>query len=435
MPEFLFMGIFLLAAIGFGNFIPGPARADVANHIVINEVSIDSVSGTGGTEDDWVELYNPTDEVVDVSGWSVQKTAGSGGSLVKVILSGAIQARGYLLIVRNGVATNQELISSADFLASNSFSLSSGNTVYLLNNNDDLDSLSDPNIVDMVGFGQTYFYEGSAFPSIPEGKSIARVPDGEDTNKNSIDFQVQNESTPTSAKDSAAGNNENGLGGTVLLTATLDAAPIRNIASNGAQVVFSINTVGNAQVKYGPTSSYGSATNLESVAANVSKTVSLSGLSCDTTYHYAVYAENSAGTENDQSVDGIFTTLPCGIRLDSLEMTRSSAKANDQYGNGWEWEFNITVWSMTEDSLKVKFDRWSGVNSLDAASNMQYSVDDGATWTSIDTNGSYPSTGVDISDVDESLEIGRQVRIIVRMKVPLGTFAGYYSSSYGILTE
>lgn len=434
MPEFLFMGIFLLAAIGFGNFIPEPASADVADHVVINEISIDSVSGTGGTEDDWVELYNPTDEPVDVSGWSVQKTAGSGGSLVKVILSGTIPAQGYFLIVRNGSATNEDLKASADMLAATSFSLSAGNSVYLLNNNDDVISVSDENIVDLAGFGQTYFYEGVApVPSIPEGKSVARIPAGEDTDQNSVDFKVQDEPTPTSAK--ATPSAENGIGGTVLLTVTSDATPIRNITANSAQVVFAVNTASNAQIKYGPTSSYGGATNLESVSANVSKTVNLSGLSCAATYHYAVYAENSAGTESDQTADGTFTTLPCGIRLDSLEMTKTSAKANDQYGNGWEWEFDITVWSMEEDSLKMKFARWSGASPLDAAANMQYSVDGGATWMNIEANGSYPSVGLDISEIDESSDSGRQVRVLARMKVPFGTPAGYYSSNYGILTE
>ena len=41
--------------------------------ILITEVQIDSIVGTGGTNDDWVELYNPNGSDVSLKGWSVQK--------------------------------------------------------------------------------------------------------------------------------------------------------------------------------------------------------------------------------------------------------------------------------------------------------------------------------------------------------------------------
>jgi len=434
MPGFLLLGIFLLAIIAMGGFGTKEVRAVSADHVVVNEVSIDSVVGSGGTDDDWVELYNPTDHAINLTGWSIQKTAGTGSSLVKVPLSGSIPAEGYFLIVRNGAATAASLVAKADVLASNSFSLSQNNIVYLVSTSTNITNSTDLNIVDFVGFGTASYFEGSAAaPIIPEAKSIARIPAGADTNQNSVDFQVQDTPTPTNAAASGSGTND--LGGTVLLTITPDDVPAQNITANSAQIFFQTNAASNALIKYGLSSAYGNSTAPEAVTANTPKTISFSGLTCAADYHYAIYAENSGATENDQTADDVFTTLPCGITVNPIVMTKKKAKADNQYADGWQWEFNITAWNLAETSLKMKFDQWSGAGVLAAAANMQYSVDNGANWVDITANGVYPTIGANISSIDNDAAAGRQVKILVRMKVPFGTAAGYYSSNYGILTE
>jgi hypothetical protein len=113
---------------------------------------------------------------------------------------------------------------------------------------------------------------------------------------------------------------------------------------------------------------------LEAISVSTVETIAMDGLTCDTTYHYAVYAENSTGAESDQTEDATFNTLPCGIVIDSLVMTKTSARADDQYSDGWQWEFNITVWDLLETSLKMKFDQWGGAGILNTGGNMQYSV-------------------------------------------------------------
>ena len=115
-------------------------------------------------------------------------------------------------------------------------------------------------------------------------------------------------------------------------------------------------------------------------------------------------------------------------------MTRASAKANNVYGDGWEWEFNLTVWNLSETSLKMKFDQWTGNGTVNAGSNMQFSVNNKATWTDIVQNNSY-GTAANIGGIDLGTEAGRQVKVIVRMKVPIGTKTGAYNSNFGILTE
>jgi len=426
----LLLGVFLIYAIALSIIPINPAEADLAGHVVVNEVQTNS--GSGGAEyDDWVELYNPTAGDIDLSTWSIQKTSGTGTSFYRKALSGIIPAEGYFLIVRNHASTTPSLIALANVLAAgSSFSLTDNNIIYLVNDNIDIENNNDANIVDYVGMGSASYYEGAAAPNPGAGQSIARVPDGEDSGNNYLDFKITNKPTPKSG--SASGND---IGGTVFLTITPEAQPVQNITPTTAQIVFQVNDNGTALINYGLTSSYGSSTVAEAVSANITKTMNLSGLACDKIYHYSIYAENNDAGEHDATVDATFTTLPCGIKLDSLTMTKATAKANDQYADGWQWEFNITVWDTNETSLKIKFDQWSGAGTLAAAGNMQFSADGGITWLNITVNGAYPASGIDVSSLDNSAVAGRQIKIIVRMKVPVGTAAGYYNSSYGILTE
>ncbi|MEA3398332.1 MAG: lamin tail domain-containing protein, partial [Patescibacteria group bacterium] len=387
-----------------------PARADIADHAVINEAHIDSVSGAGGHEDDWVELYNPTDADILLDGWSVQKTNVDGGSFYNQALSGTIPAGGYFLIVRDGSATQQSLKDMADVLGTNSFLLATNFSIYLVNNSDDISSTTNPyidsDIVDSVGYGNAMNYEGAAAaPDIPETKSISRYPEGEDTDDNLADFVILDTPTP---QNSSAGASDNNLEGQVLLTITPDIDPVQNISAAQADIVFQVNADGNALVHYGLSESYGSTTAEQAFTANTDTSITLDNLQCGAEYHYSIYAENTGGTESDQTVDAVFTILPCGIVIDSLTMVKSGAKANNDYPSGWEWEFNLTIWNMTETSLKMKFDAWSGNSALAAADNMQFSVD-GSTWHDITGDGVYPSQGADISGIDLSTDEGRQV--------------------------
>jgi hypothetical protein len=379
-----------------------------------------------------VELYNPTGEAVSLAGWSIQKFSSTGSTGYNQPLTGTIPANGYFLIVRNAAATSRALKDEADLLANDAFSLANNNIVYLSNAAGTIvPGVNDPNIIDLVGFGTASYFEGAAAaPGITETRSIARQPEGEDTDQNSQDLVIINTPTPT---NSAAGDDD--VSGTVLLTITPGDVPVKNITPTSAEFVFSTNADGIAQIKYGLTAAYNNSTAEESITANMERSIYLTGLECGQTYHYAIYAETADGNENDTTADATFATLPCGIAIDSLTMTRTAAKANNKFADGWEWQFNITVWDLSETGLFMKFNQWSGPAALNAGGNMEYSVDDGAVWRSLDANNTYPGAALAIGSIDLSASAGRQVKIIVRMKVPVGTKAGTYSSSYGILTE
>ncbi len=421
---FLILSIFVLSA--------DSARAGLANHLVINEIQSDSVSGTGGSYNDFVELYNPTSQDIVLDSWSLQKHSSASTSVIyKQTLSGIIRAFGYYLVVRGHANTDQALKDMADNLTAGSFSIASNNTIYLVDDNIEIVDKNDLNIVDFVGMGNAEVFEGLASASNPsETKSIARVPSGEDTDQNSVDFVAQTVPSPENSSVSA-----NNLDGVVLVTIIPANEAVQNISPTSAEIVFTVNSNGIARVDYGLDTGYANVSPDTALIANTEASISLNGLACDTTYHYSIYAENNDNSDNYASMDASFRTLPCGIRLDSLSMTKSSARANNDFLDGWAWSFDITIWDTRETSLKMKFDTWAGDASLSSASNMQFSVN-GVDWIDILADDIYSALGADIAAIDNDLsQAGRQVNIQVRMKVPVGTLAGFYNSNYGILTE
>jgi hypothetical protein len=176
----------------------------VANHIVISEVQ---VQGTNNT-DDFVELYNPTNVSVVLTGWKIQKKTSPGtiSSLVATDLNGkTIPAHGFFL----WASTQNSFNISVGADASSSSTLSADNSIALLNPSDI--------IIDQVGWGSgvNQFFEGSIFPTSPSTNgSIERkayvtsnatsMTSGADVNKgngfdagnNSTDFIVRTTSQP-----------------------------------------------------------------------------------------------------------------------------------------------------------------------------------------------------------------------------------------------
>ncbi|WAM24863.1 lamin tail domain-containing protein [Myxococcus sp. NMCA1] len=94
----------VVAQASTGNYgtvtvVPAPA---VANHVVISEVS-GGLSNSATNE--FVELHNPTDADVDISGWRLQYKSATGGSYSGsyTIPAGTfIRAHGYFLLGHNG---------------------------------------------------------------------------------------------------------------------------------------------------------------------------------------------------------------------------------------------------------------------------------------------------------------------------------------------
>ncbi|GAH92730.1 unnamed protein product, partial [marine sediment metagenome] len=175
--------------------------------VLINEIQIDSIVGTGGTSDDWVELYNPYDIDISLTGWSIQKHSKDDPCSINKSFDSKtfsrnergifnIPAKGFFLIVNTTASESLKVIADMTI----SWSLSDNNTVYLVGNEDKIESGDDPDIIDKVGFGLACFAKTEPFLNPPEAKSIERKELSVDTNNNNQDFKINEVPTPTNSK-------------------------------------------------------------------------------------------------------------------------------------------------------------------------------------------------------------------------------------------
>ncbi len=171
------------------------AHASPAPHLVISEIQISGASGF--STDEFVELYNPTDAVVTITGWQLLKRTASGTifPLVEQFETSSVPAHGYYLIAHPTGYTGGVL---PDARYSTTNSLSSDNSVELVNT---------LGVVDVVGWGTATHLETAAAPTPGSAKSIERKAlststketmrvdgedsfrgNGEDSDNNNLDF-------------------------------------------------------------------------------------------------------------------------------------------------------------------------------------------------------------------------------------------------------
>jgi hypothetical protein len=181
------------------------------NHVVISEIQ---VAGESDADDEFVELYNPTEADINLSGWSLTKKISNGSeSNLDSSLSGTIPSHGYYLITPQEGYTGA---TSADETYSGStFALTANNTVLLYNSTDLLQ--------DKVGIGTSASDpETSPYDEPDPGNSIERkahitsttmtmalggldelLGNSEDTDDNSNDFVARIIPQPQNATSSA----------------------------------------------------------------------------------------------------------------------------------------------------------------------------------------------------------------------------------------
>ena len=167
--------IIILALSGAGFFCGETAWA--VDHLVINEIQVYPV------EKRFIELYNPNDSPVDLTGWSVKKKTASGAEyslLASSRLKGkSILSNGYLLLTNEEGYTGNVV---PDITWAKSYAFAKDNTIILYDNNQ--------GVVDKVGFGLSTDCEGgqgNCALNPAEGYSIQRN-NFIDTNNNNADF-------------------------------------------------------------------------------------------------------------------------------------------------------------------------------------------------------------------------------------------------------
>lgn len=153
-------------------------------HVVINEVQVGGASSAG---DEFIELYNPCPIAIDLAGSTLVYRSAAGTSDVVIInLTKSIAAGGYLLVTGptfpDGGTPDQSYGSGRLAAAGGGVGIRDGAQL----------------LVDSVGYGTATnaFVERAAAPAPPGGQSIARTPNGSDTDRNDVDFAVAATPTP-----------------------------------------------------------------------------------------------------------------------------------------------------------------------------------------------------------------------------------------------
>jgi hypothetical protein len=186
--------LFILAAVLTANNVALPTKAEVnPPHIVISELQ------TGGTSDateEFVELYNPSETTVDVTGWLLQYRAASGQagqswptSTTKATIAcatgSAPTCRAEMLPKTRLVLTHTIANIAGALNMSGGFS-DKGGEIRLVQPG------TTPIVHDFIGYGTAADAEGTPAAAPAAGQSIKRVLDANDavmdTDNNATDF-------------------------------------------------------------------------------------------------------------------------------------------------------------------------------------------------------------------------------------------------------
>ena len=132
-----------------------PIMQAAALSVVINEVAWGGTSAANS--DEWIELYNPTSNIIDLSGWTI--TVADAIPTPITIPSGSIPAGGYFLLERVDKAVND---ISADYIygGANLGNNPAGETLTLYDN-----TVPAPNVIDTVNLNGGAWPGGSGSPN------------------------------------------------------------------------------------------------------------------------------------------------------------------------------------------------------------------------------------------------------------------------------
>jgi hypothetical protein len=175
----------LCAILVVGLLVPGAIVYGESSNVIKNDIVIGSlvisqvqVSGLAGANDEYIELFNFSNEVVNLATWSVQYKPASGSlplAAKKNLPDYDLKPGQYFLLAHSGFAG--EVVPD---VVHSSFSLSgsgTGATVFLVNSTSLLTAPDSASVVDRLGYGtaETNYPFGQAAPLPESGYSLMRV--------------------------------------------------------------------------------------------------------------------------------------------------------------------------------------------------------------------------------------------------------------------
>ncbi|HET7069426.1 MAG TPA: ExeM/NucH family extracellular endonuclease [Nocardioides sp.] len=198
-------------ALALGASIPAgallsPATAnDPGPGLVINEVYGGGGNSGAAFDRDFVELRNTGTSTVSLGGLSLQyRSSGSTSESTNVFALPSVDVPpGRTYVVAGAMGTNNPpapTLPTPDATSTINLSGTSGQ-VYLAEGTSGINpgtgNISNPDVVDFVGYGTATSYESAVAPGPTNPTSVTRDSSGTDSNNNAADFTVSNPPTPT----------------------------------------------------------------------------------------------------------------------------------------------------------------------------------------------------------------------------------------------
>ncbi len=177
--------------------IPVTATANPAGTgLVISEVYGGGGNSGATYTNDFIELYNPTDAAIALTGHTVEYFSGGGGSGGSTTLTGSVPAKGHYLVQESAGNGGTTPLPTPDATGTLTMSGSSGSVALK----------SGATTLDLVGYGTATLREGTATPALTNSTSASRNAAGTDTDNNAADFTTgaaapQNSGTTTPPVD------------------------------------------------------------------------------------------------------------------------------------------------------------------------------------------------------------------------------------------
>ena len=182
--------VFLFLA-GTLNVPVNAVEKNTADHVIISQVYGGGGNSGAQYKNDFIELYNPTNKSIDLTGWSVQYASAKGDFNNITVLSGSIGPSKYYLI-QEAEGNNKDAAPLPAPDAEGNIAMSGTNgKVALANKTTAIESAADSSVIDFVGFGSANAYEGTApTKALSNSTAAVRKFEGVDTDDNNADFEI-----------------------------------------------------------------------------------------------------------------------------------------------------------------------------------------------------------------------------------------------------
>lgn len=204
MRNCLKISLCLLILLFSFSLVPVNSKA-ATDHLVINEVYYDAVNEP---DEEWVEIYNPTNAALDLSGYKIgdEETKGGGEGMYQFPINSIIEKKSYLVIANKavnffnlygvnpsfGLSESESAVpnlSKYSFWANGSISLSNtGDEILLLDSSDQA--------IDVLVYGNGNYPGIIPSPKVSQGQSLERQPKGQDSDDCALDFIIQPNPNP-----------------------------------------------------------------------------------------------------------------------------------------------------------------------------------------------------------------------------------------------